>query len=636
MNLIGLNSVQIYNLNYYILQLKKIYLLSFFLFFCVSVFSQERIPNKFSFDGLVYGYHNDPGKLLAKNKEIQLEGVLADVLIEIKSVQKSIASKRTGADGHFTFSLDLGKTYTIYYSKKGYAKGNFKLDLRNIPEDIAEKGVVFAGMELILNSFKAKKAVDPSLDFGKLYFDASKEAFAFKATPHDKKDLFVKRNQADTPVDLMKGAVENNRENNKRTTIAQNTPVIQKSKPRKIKSKSQGEELAVEDSTEVLKSVLAERSNFSLKSIIADGDLSMDKIADREKEIKKAWEELEKDKMLAVTPEDMLLIEAREELLMAAEKDLEKAKEIIGLQEDRISTQRTLIIVFIVLAVILLAFLFMIYRNYREKIKVNLIIRKKNKRITSSINYASRIQEAILLPDAEIKQLLPESFVYFEPRDTVSGDFYWVAEIDNKVVFAAIDCTGHGVPGAFMSMIGNTLLNQIVRERKIIQPAEILQNLHEEIMVALRQNPRDPMSNQDGMDMAICCLDRKKNELQYAGAMNPLYLVKGDEIQIINGDKRGIGGGMMSRKMRKQKTFTNHVIQLEKGNCLYLFSDGYMAQFGGEEKQEKFNTERFSELLLRIQSMNMEAQKNEVNQTLRNWQGTADQVDDILLMGVRV
>ncbi|MBN4072910.1 SpoIIE family protein phosphatase [Crocinitomix catalasitica] len=602
-----------------------------------QLFGQERIPNKLNFDGLVYGYHNDPGKFLGKTKKIELEGLLSDVRLEYSSGGKVLAKDKTSKDGFFKGTLDLGKRYTIHYTKDEYAGGSFIIDLRNIPEDIVEAGLVFDGMELILNEFITGRGKDPSLDFGKLYYDNYDERFKFSPSQEDKKDVFVKRKQAGTPNQLMQGSVLNNRSNNTRKSIEKNAPIVQKP-PRKVRKKKPDDvvEEVSGDTLDEPKSVLLDRSKFSLKSMLHKGGLTMDDIAGRESEISDAWKELEKDKALAITAEDSLIIKVREELLLAAESELVKAKEIIQFQKDQISNQRLLLLTFIGLAVILVGFLFMVYKNYREKMKTNLIIRKKNKRITSSINYASRIQEAILLTELEVQGIIPDSFVYYEPRDTVSGDFYWAAEINHKVIVAAVDCTGHGVPGAFMSMIGNTLLNQIIREKKITEPAEILSSLHNETMLALRQNQDDPMSNQDGMDIAICSIDKNSGAVEFAGAMNPIFVVNGGAITSIIGDKKGVGGGMLSRKMRKMKGYSNHAVDLEKGACLYLFSDGYMDQFGGPEGSEKFNLTRFKEMLIDIHGLDMKDQKDKVDQRLKEWQGDADQVDDILLIGIRI
>ncbi len=214
------------------------------------------------------------------------------------------------------------------------------------------------------------------------------------------------------------------------------------------------------------------------------------------------------------------------------------------------------------------------------------IVEKQKEKIIDSITYAQRIQQSILIEESEIRNYLPNSFIYYLPKDIVSGDFYWCSVIENKIILAAIDCTGHGVPGAFMSMIGNSLLNQIVNEKNITQPSEILRLLNIGVYNALHQEKTGTLSR-DGMDVAICCIDYKNNELQFAGAQNPLFIVSNNHVTIIKADKQTVGGGTLTHKGNPLEIkYTNHSIVLEKNMCIYLFSDGYMDQFGGEERKK--------------------------------------------------
>lgn len=254
-------------------------------------------------------------------------------------------------------------------------------------------------------------------------------------------------------------------------------------------------------------------------------------------------------------------------------------------------------------------------------------IEDKNKNILDSINYARRIQQAILPGDSEIKKLLPDSFVLYMPKDVVSGDFYWIENKNNKILFAAVDCTGHGVPGAFMSMIGNTLLNEIVNDKRITVPGEILSQLREGIIKSLKQTG-ETGENQDGMDIALCALDGIV--LEYAGANNPLWVVNKNGMMEIKADKQPIG-----IFHGDPKPFTNHTIKLNKGDCIYIFTDGYADQAGGE-KSKKFMYKRLQELITDNYEKVMDEQKKIFSQTLNEWKGNLEQVDDILLIGVRV
>lgn len=254
---------------------------------------------------------------------------------------------------------------------------------------------------------------------------------------------------------------------------------------------------------------------------------------------------------------------------------------------------------------------------------------QKNKDITSSIQYAKRIQLAILPPLEQIYKHFPESFVVYKPKDIVSGDFYWFGVKNGKKIIATVDCTGHGVPGAFMSMIGHNLLNQIISENGITEPDLILNALHQGVQAALKQGT-NVVDTSDGMDVALCSIDTQTNEVKYAGAYRPLYIVNGAEFKKIDADKNPIGGSQLD----PDRKFTCHTIQLKKGDTLYMSSDGYADQFGGE-KGKKFMVKRFNELLLSMQDKNMQAQANELEQTFNQWKGSYQQVDDILVIGIR-
>lgn len=249
--------------------------------------------------------------------------------------------------------------------------------------------------------------------------------------------------------------------------------------------------------------------------------------------------------------------------------------------------------------------------------------------VTDSIKYAKRIQEAILPPEALIKKELPNSFVLYKPKDIVSGDFYWMEKVDNKVFFAAVDCTGHGVPGAFMSIVGYNLLKQIVKEES--DPGKILNKLSRGVKDTLHQGVEED-SSKDGMDIALCSYDTQTKVLKYAGAYNPLYLVRGGELIETKADKFPIGGAL---KDSDSLTYTSHTIQLQTDDTVYIFSDGYADQFGGE-KGKKFMVKQFRQLILSIQDKSMEEQKRYLNYIIEQWRGNHEQVDDILIMGMRV
>lgn len=262
--------------------------------------------------------------------------------------------------------------------------------------------------------------------------------------------------------------------------------------------------------------------------------------------------------------------------------------------------------------------------------KAYLEIEEQKKHIEDSIHYAKRIQNAILPPDEYVSKLLPDAFILYLPKDIVSGDFYWLTHKQGKTFVAAVDCTGHGVPGAFMSIVGNNQLNYAVNVRNASTPHDILDALNEGVTRALRQT-RVSSSVKDGMDIALVSINNDWTKLEYAGAYNPLYLVRDGELMQYQADKFPVGGYMGE----KLKTFTRNEIDLVKGDVLYIFSDGFADQFGGP-KERKFMVKRFRELLLKIHEEPMQEQKEILYQILEDWRGDLPQIDDILIIGIRI
>ena len=248
----------------------------------------------------------------------------------------------------------------------------------------------------------------------------------------------------------------------------------------------------------------------------------------------------------------------------------------------------------------------------------------KNRNITDSIRYAQRIQLAILPPEIPFDDM----FVLYKPKDIVSGDFYWMTIAGKKEIIAAVDCTGHGVPGAFMSFIGYSSLNEVVKEKGITKPSEILDHLNEEVIAALNLKGEEE-GIKDGMDLALISYDNTTGELEYAGAYNPLYLLRGEELTEIKANRFAIG-----KTTEEEKYFTNHSVEIKKGDTIYIFSDGYADQFGGE-REKKFKTGQLKELLISIQNKGMDEQKEILDRTIENWRGDLEQVDDILFIGRR-
>jgi len=248
--------------------------------------------------------------------------------------------------------------------------------------------------------------------------------------------------------------------------------------------------------------------------------------------------------------------------------------------------------------------------------------------VTASIRYAKRLQDSILPPESAIKKYFPSSFVLFKPKDIVSGDFYWIGKIKNELMFAAVDCTGHGVPGAFMSLVGANGLNSAAKDHKLSDPGLILDDLNKYSSEALNKNNDD--SVRDGMDITLCSLNKKQMKLKFAGAYNPLYLIRDSELQIIKTDKFAIGSFKPG-----EKNFETIEIDVKKGDKIYIFSDGYADQFGGP-RGKKFMYRQFKETLISTIHESMENQKQLLDKRIESWRGSLEQVDDIVIFGVEV
>ncbi|MDX2173646.1 MAG: tetratricopeptide repeat protein [Bacteroidota bacterium] len=350
---------------------------------------------------------------------------------------------------------------------------------------------------------------------------------------------------------------------------------------------------------------------------------------------------------------DSLSNQSNVEYLSNLEKQYDtekKEKEIALLSKDkkiqeeeilRQTNQRRSLIVVIILVLIAAGVSLFAFINKRKTSKLlskqvdeinyqNAVIKEKNKDITDSIQYAKRLQEAVFPETDRLNHFFAESFVLFRPKDIVSGDFYWFEEVENKAFLVVGDCTGHGVPGAFMSILGHNLLNQIILEEKIVAPSQILRMLDIRVSNALNKKGNREENN-DGMDIIVCVIDKRSGKLQYSGANRPLLIKRGDKLIDLKPNKHSIGG-IQSDTV---KIFMQQEIELKLEDALYLFSDGYADQFGGP-KGKKFKYKQLTEFILNIGSKPFKDQKTILLDTLETWKGNLEQVDDVCIIGVKI
>ncbi|MBI4648369.1 MAG: tetratricopeptide repeat protein, partial [Bacteroidia bacterium] len=339
------------------------------------------------------------------------------------------------------------------------------------------------------------------------------------------------------------------------------------------------------------------------------------------------------------------------------EKELELMEKVKQLEIDKkmeeVAKQKRFIYILTAGLFILLLFSSVLYRNYLQKKKANALLAKqkeelekqskllleanstletKNRTITDSISYAKRIQDAILPSGEMLKSTFIDYFIFFKPKDIVSGDFYWLYKIKELTFFALADCTGHGVPGAFMSIIGSSLLDEIVKEKKVLNPAKILYELNFAVLHALNHGNTGENIHTDGMDITLCCYNEIDNELTVVLANHFAILFKNNNVHEINGDVFSIGE--IARDV-PDFNFTKHSYKIEKNNILYLFSDGFVDQFGGPDNK-KFMKANFRNLIAGISSKPLNEQEKILEKTFLEWKGNNKQLDDVLLMGIKL
>jgi tetratricopeptide (TPR) repeat protein len=318
------------------------------------------------------------------------------------------------------------------------------------------------------------------------------------------------------------------------------------------------------------------------------------------------------------------------------EARIERAKSD-AIQEARYQQQRLILTVAIVGLILLAGLVFLIFRGYRQKQRANEIISEQkkmveevNREITDSINYAKNIQEAMLPAPDLISSVFTEHFIFFRPRDIVSGDFYWVGQQGNRKYFAVADCTGHGVPGGFMSMLGLTLLTEILEVRNILSPEAMLNEMRTQVVQSLnKERKAGDTFKRDGMDIALCCIDIKEKKLWFSGANNSIYIVRKNELIEVDADKQPIGA------YENEKPFTLKSIDVEQGDLVVAYSDGYPDQFGGE-KGKKLMYSRFRKIVSETATLENPHRQKFLADKFDQWKSSHAQIDDVCIMGVRI
>ncbi len=353
-------------------------------------------------------------------------------------------------------------------------------------------------------------------------------------------------------------------------------------------------------------SYLAEidRSKITLENLNANLQKSEEEIRHKNEEISASEEEIRQN-MEELEAINENLIKTSEELRQKNEI-LREATEVLDLKNRQIRSNRD--------------------QLYEQ----SLMMKEQNTNITKSLRYAKRIQDAIIPEPEQFRQLFAQSFILAIPRDIVSGDFYWFAQHGSRKVIIAGDCTGHGVPGALMTMIGNSLLNQIITGQGLTRPDQILLELDKKLSETLQKRSNNGKAIHDGMDMAVITVDEERNVLEFAAAHNPLFQIRNGELNRVKGSRFPVG----SSQYKEDKVFDLHEIEIQSGDTYYIFSDGFQDQYNQKEKR-KYMTKRFRNFISEISPLPMTEQKMALSEELKEWKGNGPQTDDVLVLGIR-
>ncbi len=598
---------------------KRIIFISIILFFSLTVYSQSN-SEKRQIAKLEAEVESSDNKL----KKIRLYTKLAEIHVDFdanKSIVYLDKIKKLPKKPKIEIPLNLSTDISRLYGEAYYKIGNKKKSFRFYKEEL----------DVLLKTNNVKKLDIAEYNYATLLYENGKTT---KAITHYEKSLKHAENNKNESLIVLCNKVLYEIYDKKK--LAQHRVkalgylqayISAKDKQFDYDMKKKISILSIKYQGEVIKRKETEEELFVVDSTLQVVD-EMLKIVELKKQ------NLEKDSLLKAAQIGTLELEKSEH---EANLRAEKAK----------AQQRQQILYFVsglgILLLLISIWLFGLYKKIRRSNKTLFEqkeeittqrddIEIKTIQITDSINYAQRIQEAILIPEKEIQKHFPEMFVYFRPRDIVSGDFYWFSKIEDEYIVAAIDCTGHGVPGAFLSMIGNTLLNHIVNEKLITKPGKILTMLHLGILTALQQN-KGNSETEDGMDMSLCTINKRQQRFQFAGAKNNLYVMQADKLKVLKANYNSIGGKPLRAGMDIE--FTSFDFMYNNETSIYMLSDGYLDQFGGDE-DTKFNTPRFKKMLVENSNTPMLSQKSVFESTMTKWIGKSEQIDDMLIVGIHL
>jgi serine phosphatase RsbU (regulator of sigma subunit) len=553
--------------------------------------------------GIATSYHNI-GAVYMEQKD---DDKALEFCMKAKDIREEIGDKR-GLSQSLNFVGFLHKNKEQYVKALEYWKKSLLIreeigDLRGIAESVMNIGGIYRmQVRLISNGIGNKDSLVYNKEKALYYYNKSKDVYEKLGIKQGLSDSYYNIAEVQFYFKEKKASLKNA---TKALEIAQEIgfPETIKNAARLISKiyKSQGEGMKALEMFELYKLMQDSLLNdHTQKSVIKQQ-------ARYTYEKQKIKDDAEYEKMLAIEQEE----KEKQQILTGAS--------IGGL---------ALVIVFLIFVFNRLRITkrqkIVIEEQKEEVEQANSELEEKNKEIMDSITYAKRIQSAILPPKKLVKEYLQDSFILYKPKDIVAGDFYWMEHKDGKVLFAAADCTGHGVPGAMVSVVCNNGLNRSVREHGLTDPGKILDKTRE---IVIQEFEKSEEEVKDGMDIALCSLEGSK--LEYAGAHNPLWIIRDGEVIETKATKQPIG------KFENMIPYTTHSFDLQKGDSIYVFSDGYVDQFGGE-KGKKFKSRAFRDLLLSIQEKSMEEQRAIIDETFETWKGPLEQIDDVCVIGVRI